>query len=80
MLLEEMLKDEWKAGHEKGRAEGHTEGRAHTILELLSFKPGIISEELHTRILAQKDETVLLQYLRAAYSANSVEEFERLLS
>ncbi len=76
MLLEEMLKDEWKAGHEKGRAEGRT----HDILELLSFKPGIISEELHTRILAQKDETILLQYLRAAYSANSVEEFERFLS
>lgn len=80
MLLEEMLKDEWKAGHEKGRAEGHTEGRTYDILELLSFKPGVISEELRTRILLQKDEAVLLQYLRAAYSANSVEEFERFLS
>ena len=57
------------------RAEGKAEGKAESVLQLLSLK-GKIPEKLEQRIREQKDMDILSVWLAAAAHVGSVEEFE----
>ena len=65
-------------GEERGRSEGiaigRTEGSSTAILTILEQK-GTVPADLRERILTQKDETVLKQWLLAAASAGDIENF-----
>ena len=91
MLLEEFDVEKYertikKEGYEEGHADGHAsglreghasglqEGKVGDILILLEQK-GTVPAELRDRILSQKDETVLKQWLLAAASAENIEAF-----
>ena len=56
------------------RREGKAEGKAEDILELLSDL-GDVSEELHDRIMREKDLSVLKSWVRIAAKAETVEQF-----
>ena len=79
MLLEEFDVEKYertikKEGYEEGHASGLQEGQASAILTILERK-GTIPDDLRERILSQKDETVLKQWLLAAASARDIESF-----
>ena len=79
MLLEEfdVEKDERtikKEGYEEGHASGLREGRASDVLTILEQK-GIVPADIRERILSQKDEAVLKEWLLAAASAEDIEVF-----
>ena len=79
MLLEEFDVEKYertikKEGYEEGHASGLQEGKAADILILLEQK-GTIPNDLRERILSEKDETVLKQWLLAAASARDIENF-----
>ena len=83
MLLEEFDVEKYertikKEGYEEGHADGHAsglqEGKAADILILLEQK-GTVPADLRERILSQKDEAVLKQWLLAAASAMDIENF-----
>lgn len=57
-----------------GREEGKVEGKAESILELLT-DCGTVSDELKTRILGQRDMEILKKWIRLAAHVKSVEEF-----
>ena len=61
-------------GRSEGIAIGRTEGSSTAILTLLEQK-GTVPADLRERILTQKDETVLKQWLLAAASAGDIENF-----
>ena len=67
-------------GRAEGKAEGRTLGKAESILELLTYLPGMISESLRASILGEKDNDTLSNYLRLAATSSSVEEFSSQLS
>lgn len=71
MTLEELLRDERKAGEEKGKSEG----MAKSILLLLEDR-GTVPESLLQKILAEKDTEILSRWLRLAAAAESVSQFE----
>ena len=66
------------SGLREGRAEGHAsglqEGRASDVLTILEQK-GTIPADLRERILSQKDETVLKEWLLASASAEDIKTF-----
>ena len=87
MLLEEfdvekyertIKKEGYEEGHASGLREGHAsglqEGRASDVLTILEQK-GTIPADLRERILSQKDETVLRQWLLTAASAEDIKAF-----
>ena len=87
MLLEEfdvekyertIKKEGYEEGHASGFCEGHAsglqEGRASDVLTILEQK-GTIPTDLKERILSQKDEAVLSQWLLEAASAEDIETF-----
>lgn len=57
-----------------GREEGKVEGKAESILELLT-DCGTVSDELKMRILGQRDMEILKKWIRLAAHVKSVEEF-----
>ena len=65
-------------GRAEGRTEGRTEGRlsgiAESIIKLLENQ-GKISEELQTRIMAEKDLQVLSKWLKLAARVDSIDVF-----
>ncbi len=67
-------------GRAEGKAEGRTLGKAESILELLTYLPGMISESLRASILGERDSDTLSNYLRLAATSSSVEEFSSQLS
>ena len=80
---DEYIRDEGRSegiaiGEERGRSEGitigRTEGSSTAILTLLEQK-GTVPADLRERILSQKDEAVLKQWLLAAASAGDIENF-----
>ena len=71
MLLEDLLKEERKAAEIK-IAQGF-------ILEVLQNK-GNVSEKLHGRIMFQTNMNVLKHIFTMAVQANTLEEFEELIS
>ena len=91
MLLEEfdvekyertIKKEGYEAGHAYGHAsglrEGHAsglqEGQSSAILTILEQK-GIVPADIRERILSQRDEAVLKEWLLAAASAEDIETF-----
>ena len=76
---DEYTRDEGIAiGEERGRSEGiaigRTEGSSTAILTLLEQK-GTVPADLRERILSQRDEAVLKEWLLAAASAEDIENF-----
>ena len=77
-----IRKEEYEDGKAEGRAEGRTEGRtegrlsgiAESIIKLLEDQ-GKISEELQTRIMAEKDLQVLSKWLKLAARVDSIDVF-----
>ena len=76
MTLEELLRDERKAGEETGLEKGKSEGMAKSILLLLEDR-GTVPEPLLQKILAEKDTEILGRWLRLAAAAKSVSQFEQ---
>ena len=68
---DEYIRDE---GRSEGIAIGRTEGGSNAILTILEQK-GTVPDDLRERILSQKDEAVLKQWLLAAASAGNIENF-----
>ena len=56
------------------RAEGKTEGKAESILELLE-EIGPVTADVKERIMREKDPERLRMWLKAAARAESVEQF-----
>ena len=71
MLFEEMMRNE--------RAEGKAEGKAEAILEILEAR-GEISESLRSRIMSEKDSSVLRQLLKNAVQAATISEFDSMMN
>ena len=71
MLFEELIKEE--------REDAKAEGKAESVLELLSYL-GEVPEELYKIIMSEKNPEILSSYLRKASSAKTIGEFEKLLS
>ncbi|MGN1151491.1 MAG: hypothetical protein ACI4SN_04945, partial [Lachnospiraceae bacterium] len=79
MLLEEFDVEKYertikKEGYEEGHASGLREGRASDVLTILEQK-GIVPADIRERILSQKDEAVLKEWLLAAASAEDIKAF-----
>lgn len=70
--LEELMKEEL----DQRAAEGRTEGKAESILELLSDL-GEVSLQLSNRIMKEDNAEILSKWLRLAAKAESVEAFEK---
>ena len=68
---DEYIRDE---GRSEGIAIGRTEGSSTAILTILEQK-GTVPADLRERILTQKDEAVLKQWLLAAAFAGDIENF-----
>lgn len=76
---DEYIRDEGRSegiaiGEERGITIGEARGRSTDILTLLEQK-GTVPADLRERILSQKDEAVLKQWLLAAASAGDIENF-----
>ena len=71
MLLELMLRDEYK--------KGILEGKAESILFFLEACSSV-SDELRTFILAQTDNSILTDLLQKAASCHSIEQFMKAIS
>lgn len=63
-----------KEGHASGLKEGLATGKAASVLELLE-EIGTVPEELHIRIMEQKDDAVISKWLRLAAKCKSIEAF-----
>ena len=61
-------------GEEKGRNEGRTETLVNSILSFLSDY-GIVSGEIKTRILEEKNTEILEKWLKTAARAHSIQDF-----
>lgn len=75
MLFEEMMRNE----HAAGKAEGIAEGKAEAILEILKAY-GKIPENLRSRIMSEKDGSVLKQLLKYAVQATTISEFDSMMN
>ena len=77
-IKEEGYEEGHASGLREGRAEGHAsglrEGRASDVLTILEQK-GIVPADIRERILSQKDEAVLKEWLLAAASAEDIKAF-----
>ena len=62
------------AAEERGEERGRAEGKAEAILELLEDY-GMVPDEIKTRILAERDLTVLKRWHKSAARAVSIQEF-----
>ena len=72
---DEYIRDEGIAiGEERGRSEGIAIGSSTAILTILEQK-GTVPADLRERILSQKDEAVLKEWLLYAASAMDIENF-----
>ena len=83
MLVEELMKDEYNAGKEAGRAEGKAEGMKATLSDsILGFLSDIepVSDNLKSRIAAIDDLEVLTSLSKKAARAASIDEFEQELT
>lgn len=78
MLFEEMMKNEYKSGHEDGVAEGLVKGKIASLMLLLE-SGHTISDSLSEKIGQVNDEEKLDELLMVAVTAASVEEFEEKL-
>ena len=72
MIFKEMLQDEWN----EGRAEDRAEGRAESIIMLLS-ELGDVPKILEEEILAQKDLSIMAKWIKLAAKSETIEMFEK---
>jgi len=79
MLLEDLLREERKAAEARGEAKGEIKAKRNAILELTE-ELGVISEALYNRIMSETDAEKLKAMLKAAAKADSLEQFEHLIS
>ena len=78
MLVEELMKEEYNAGKEDGKAEG-IEALVSAIVDFLSdLSP--VSDDLESRIASINDLEVLKDLNKKAARATSIEEFEQYLT
>ena len=70
MLLEELLKRQYKTGKEEGKIEGKIE----FILDVLE-DVGIVSDQLRSEIVNQKDVVILAKWMKLASRTDSIEQF-----
>ena len=75
MIFEEMMKNEYKTGHEDGRKEGKIEGKIESIIYFLSLRFKV-SDELSKKLYSVKDENTVSNLLITATGVVSVDEFE----
>lgn len=73
-IMERIVEEE----RSEGRREGKREGQVRSILALLEDK-GAATPKLKARISRERDETILLRWLRAAPKADSVEQFVQMM-
>lgn len=73
-LFADELEMKWADGIAVGKLEGTAEGKAESILELLS-EVGEVPEDLKKYIFAQKKGELLSTWLKLAARAGSIEEF-----
>lgn len=73
--IEQLKKDYYEDGLTEGRAEGNLQGKAESILEILS-ELGEVPSALKRRILEQQDLNILKIWLKLAVKAASISEFE----
>ena len=86
MLLEELMKDEYKAGKEEGLAEGKELGQEkalqdakNNVIGILKEKRMPISEELESQIRSVKELQEAMQLFAKATMVDSVQSFENEL-
>ena len=75
----DMLVREFKKGKKEGRMEGILETQKNNILELLEDL-GRVSNSTYERIMSENREEVLKTMLKVAVKADSLEQFENLIS
>ena len=66
-------------GLSEGRTEGLSEGKAEDLLTVLGCK-GEVPESLRSKILAEKDLTLLNEWFMQALSCESIEAFASILA
>ena len=69
-----IRKEEYEDGKAVGKAEGRISGMAESIIKLLEDH-GKISEDLQTKIMAEKDLQVLSKWLKLAARVDSIDVF-----
>ena len=74
MLFENFEAYDVQETRRQSKAEGRAEGRAEDILLFLEEK-GTVSDELRRRILAERDETILIKWLKKAATAKNLKDF-----
>ncbi len=62
-------------GMAEGRTQGKAEGKAEDVILLLE-ELGTVAEDLHKRIMNERDENKLKKMLKSAARAKSIEEFK----
>lgn len=78
-VLGKMLtEDARREGENVGRQAGKIEGRAGSVLDLLSEIGGVASS-LSERIMGEQDDTTLRRWLLLAAKVDSVEQFEQMM-
>ena len=83
MIFEEMMKNEYKMGHEDGLKEGmeigkingKIEGKIEAIINILSLRFEV-SDELSKKLHGLSDENATLNLLIVATKVDSIDEFE----
>ena len=70
-----MMQDQKEQGRAEGRTEGRVSGIAESIIKLLEDH-GKISEDLQTKIMAEKDLQVLSKWLKLAARVDSIDVFQ----
>ena len=65
-----MIRDE----RDEAREQGKTEGKAESILEILSDY-GPVPEHLREQIMAEGDLDILKRWVKAAAGADSIDQF-----
>ena len=72
---EEGREEGWEDGFSQGETSGKLTERIETILDFLKDL-GTIPEELHQRIMNQKDLSALKQWVKLAAKVDSIEDFQ----
>ena len=75
MLVEELMKEEYNAGTEDGKAEGIVSSIADFLSDLSP-----VSDDLESRIASVNDFEILKNLNKKAARATSIEEFEQYLT
>ena len=70
--LGQMIFDDGKAA---GLTEGRAEGRALSVIDMLSDL-GTVASDLTLKIMSENDDSVLRRWLKLAAHAQSIDEFQ----